>query len=86
MGSAAPGTRRGHSAAAGLIGGELATALAVSLVHTAAMIVAGGLIAVAVYAWLGLKVLPRTWLNLDRLWAASLVVVGVIALAATSFG
>lgn len=75
------GPAPGHTAAAGLIRGDLATALEVSGVHTGVMLVAGGLMAVAVYAWLGLKVLPRTWLNLDRLWAASLVAVGAIALA-----
>jgi len=70
-----------HRAAATLIRGDLATAIAVSLVHTGAMLAAGGLMAVLVHEWLGLKVLARTWLNLDALWAASLVAVGGIALA-----
>ena len=52
-----------------------------SVVHTAAMILAGGLVALAVQAWLGLKVLSRGWFNLDAAWAASLVAVGAIALA-----
>jgi len=70
-----------HRAAATLIGGDLRLALAVALAHTAAMLAAGGMMAVLVYRWLGLKVLPRTWLNLDTPWAASLVAVGGIALA-----
>jgi hypothetical protein len=74
----------GHRAAAALIRGDLGTALVVSLVHTAAMIAAGGLMALAVHGWLGLKVLARTWLNLDALWAGTLVAVGGIALAAAS--
>lgn len=83
LGLCRPGTLdHGHQAAAALIGGNLATAAAVSLVHTAAMIGAGGLIAFAVYAWLGLRVLSRSWFNLDRVWASSLVAVGAIALAA----
>lgn len=69
-----------HRAAATLIGGDLETALVVALAHTAAMLIAGGLMAVLVYRWLGLKVLPRTWLRLDAFWAASLVAVGGIAL------
>ena len=72
---------RGHQAAAALIGGNLGTALAVSLVHAAAMIAAGGLAALAVHAWLGLSVLPKAWLNLDAAWALSLVAVGAVALA-----
>jgi hypothetical protein len=71
-----------HRAAATLMRGDFATALAVALAHTGAMIAAGALMAVLVYGWLGLKVLSRTWLNLEALWAASLVAVGGIALAA----
>jgi hypothetical protein len=73
---------RAHAAAAGLIRGDLGTAVAVSLAHTATMVAIGGVLALAVYAWLGLKVLPRTWLNLDALWAASLVAVGGFSFAA----
>lgn len=73
-----------HRAATSLIGGDLATAVEVSLAHTGAMIVAGGLMAVLVHGWLGLKALPRAWFNLDALWAVSLVVVGAVALAAAN--
>jgi hypothetical protein len=75
---------RAHRAAASLIRGDLATAIAVSLVHTGAMIAVGALMAVLVHGWLGLKALPRTWFNLDALWAASLVAVGGVALAAAA--
>jgi hypothetical protein len=71
---------RGHQAARVLIGGNLAVAMTVSAVHTAAMIVTGGLIAMIVHTWLGLRFLSRSWFNLDIVWAASLVVVGVVAL------
>jgi hypothetical protein len=73
---------RGHQAARQLIGGDLTTALAVSLVHTVAMIATGGLIALAVQAWLGLRFISKSWLNLDAVWAASLILVGAIALLA----
>jgi hypothetical protein len=83
LGLCAVATDRAHEAAADLIRGGLGTAVAVSAVHTAAMIAIGGLMAVAIYAWLGLKALPRTWFNLDALWAASLIAVGGFSLAAT---
>ena len=73
----------GHRAAASLMGGNLATAFAVSFVHTLAMIAAGGAAAFAVYRWLGLKVLTRGWFNLELVWAFSLVAVGALAMAGT---
>lgn len=72
---------RAHLAAGALIGGDLATAVLVSVVHTAAMILTGGLIAILVEAWLGLGFLSRSWIKLDAVWASSLVAVGGAALA-----
>lgn len=71
----------GHRAASVLIGGNLMTAVTVSAVHTAAMICTGGLIALLVHAWLGLRFLSRSWFNLDLVWASSLVAVGGVSLA-----
>jgi hypothetical protein len=45
-------------------------------VHTAAMMVAGLAMAWIVYRYLGLQFLRKAWFNLDRVWAASLVVAG----------
>ncbi len=70
-----------HAAATTLINASLAMALAVSVVHAIAMMAAGGTLAWLVYRYLGLKFLSRSWFNLDVVWAASLIVVGVIALA-----
>ena len=70
-----------HRASQRLIAGNLAAAASVSVVHTAAMVVAGGAMALAVHAWLGLGFIARSWLDLDRVWAASLILVGAIALA-----
>ncbi len=67
----------GHLAAQSLIGSNILTAFGVALVHTFAMTVSGGVIAVIIYVWLGLKFLSKTWFNLDLFWALSLVVVGV---------
>jgi len=82
LGLCAPGEGdAGHRAAAALMAGNTGTAVTVALVHAAAMIVTGGLIAVAVHAWLGLKFLSRSWFNLDLVWALSLILIGVIGLA-----
>lgn len=50
--------------------------VSVSLVHTAAMVVSGGVLAWLVYRYLGLQFLRKSWLNLERLWALSLVLIG----------
>lgn len=60
---------------------SLGTALMVSLVHTLAMIAAGLGLAWLVYRYLGLRLLQRTWLNLDRVWALGLMAAGGAALA-----
>jgi threonine/homoserine/homoserine lactone efflux protein len=51
------------------------------LVHSAAMLLVMGAIAVVVFDRLGLSLLRRRWLNVDRIWAVMLTVSGVIALA-----
>ena len=71
----------GHQAAATLISGNLLTAVTVAIVHAATMIVSGGIMAFAVYQWLGLKFISKSWFNLDVVWALSLIVVGSIGLA-----
>ena len=70
----------GHLAAITLMSNNLVMALLVAAVHTAAMVLGGGLVAMIVYRWLGLRVLSKAWLNLDWLWALSLVLVGVASL------
>lgn len=75
------GLDTGHEAAATLVGANLGMALIVSVVHSLAMIAAGGCAAWLVYRYLGLQYLSRSWFNLDRVWAVSLILVGLIALA-----
>ena len=48
-------------------------ALGATLAHTAAYLLVTGLLAVIVYERVGLRVLRRAWLNLDRLWAIALL-------------
>jgi hypothetical protein len=76
-----PDPGRGHVAADALIKANLGMAVLVSLVHTVAMILTGGLSAWMVYRYLGLKFVSRSWFNLDATWAVSLVVVGALSLA-----
>lgn len=78
---AADGLDAGHAAATALMAANLGTALAVAAVHTLAMVLAGGALALLVYLWLGVRVVSKTWFNLDLVWAVSLVAVGGIGLA-----
>jgi hypothetical protein len=52
----------------------------VSVIHSIAMIAAGGCSAWLVYRYLGLKFVSRSWFNLDTAWAVSLILVGAVAL------
>ena len=70
----------GHAAAMTLMGGNVGMAVAVSVVHAGAMIVSGGLIAWAVFRWLGPQFISRSWFNLDVVWALSLILVGGLGL------
>ena len=72
---------KGHEAAGALINANLGMAVLVSVVHSVAMIVAGGFLAWLVYRYLGLKFVSRSWFNLDTTWAVSLVLVGALSLA-----
>jgi len=71
---------KGHEAAQTLINANLGMAALVAVVHAIAMIAAGGCLAWLVYRYLGLKFVSRSWFNLDTTWAASLILVGAIAL------
>ena len=71
----------GHEAARVLMSANLGMALLVALVHTGAMIAAGGSSAWLVYRYLGLKFLPKSWFNLDAVWAVGLIAVGALSLA-----
>ena len=72
---------RGDAAAGILIGANLGMALLVSIVHSGAMIAAGGLCAWLIYRYLGLKFVVRSWFNLETTWTATLILIGAISLA-----
>ena len=48
------------------------------LIHTAGYLVVTALLAVVVYEKLGLRILRRAWINVDLIWAAALIVAGVL--------
>jgi hypothetical protein len=65
-----------HTAATGsAVAGLLATA-----VHTSGYLAVTGLVAWVVYRKLGLALLCKAWFNVDLVWAAALVVSGVVTL------
>jgi len=57
-----------ETAAGGLLWGGAAAS-----VHTLAMVVVAGVVAVLVYDVVGLNVLRRAWINLDKVWALALL-------------
>jgi len=69
-----------HSAA-GLALTSPAGYLAAIALHTAAMLTVAGAAALVVYYKFGLAILRQAWINLDRIWAAVLIVAGVVAIA-----
>jgi hypothetical protein len=64
-----------HVAAAGPLAALLATA-----VHTTGYLAVTGLVAWVVYNKLGLAILRKAWLNLNVVWAAALMVTGLVIL------
>lgn len=72
-----------HQAASALMTGNIGRAMLVAGLHTTAMMLSGGAIAIAVHRWLGLKFLSKSWFNVDVVWACSLIAVGVVSLMAT---
>lgn len=47
------------------------------LIHSLAMLVTTGAVALAVYQWAGLDFLRRGWINLDLIWTAALIAMGL---------
>ncbi|CAN5744232.1 hypothetical protein BH11PSE8_BH11PSE8_20790 [soil metagenome] len=77
----APLTEWGHVGVMALMQVNIRTAIAVTLVHSVAMVASGLLAAWGVYRYLGLRVLRSAWLDLDLVWALSLVASGAAGVA-----
>ena len=54
--------------------------LAILVVHTAAMFLVMGALALGVYETVGLALLRRAWINLDLIWGAALILAGAVML------
>ena len=69
----------GHSAA--LVADEAnngLTGLMATLVHTVGYLLVTGLVAVIVYEKVGLRLLRSAWINIDLIWAGTLILTGLI--------
>ncbi|MGH7448759.1 MAG: hypothetical protein ACRELT_14405, partial [Longimicrobiales bacterium] len=76
-GSAAPlADPAGHLLAASLSGASVG--LTASVIHTAGYLAVTGVLAVVVYEKLGLGILRRVWVNVNLIWAAALIVAGLV--------
>jgi hypothetical protein len=82
--SAAPVAEHSHGApvllGGGLTAASIAQDAAAVVVHTLAMLLVMGIVAVVVFEKVGVAILRRAWVNLDALWALALAVAGVVTL------
>jgi len=62
----------------GAFTGDWVAGVVGSGLHTGGYLLVTGLVAVAVYEWLGLRLLRSAWINIDLLWALALVATGVL--------
>lgn len=70
-----------HASAMTLFRTGAGLALFAAFAHAAIMIATAGAIAWLVYRYLGLRLLNRSWVNLDLIWAIFLIAAGAIAIA-----
>lgn len=60
--------------------GSALVALAAVGVHTVAMLIATGAVAIVVYQWIGVGFLRRGWINIEPLWICALFATGLALL------
>jgi hypothetical protein len=72
----AEGAHAHHAPAASA---PVGTAILAVTVHTGAMLVTAMMLALVVYAIVGVGVLRKAWINLDWIWAGALVITGGIS-------
>ncbi len=61
-------------------GSVLVSQIVAVSIHAAAMFGAMAIIAIVVYERVGVSILRRAWLNVDRIWAVALIVSGLLTL------
>jgi hypothetical protein len=81
-----PAPHSAHDALAEIAARSVGLTVLAASAHTIAMVATGGAIAWIVYRYLGLELLRRAWFNLDLLWAALLIVVGIVSLVTVGWG
>jgi hypothetical protein len=69
-----------HHHAMPSMGTSLLTGAIVVIVHTSAMLVVMGTIAIVIYEKVGLAILRSAWINLDVIWASALIAAGLLSL------
>ena len=67
-----------HARHAASAAGSLSAGIVVTAVHSAGYLLVTGALAVLVFQKAGLGLLRRAWIDIDRIWAASLVVTGAV--------
>jgi hypothetical protein len=60
--------------------GDLGSGLAATAVHSGSYLIVTTFIAWVVFAWLGVGLLRKAWINLDLIWAVALIVSGSLTL------
>jgi hypothetical protein len=76
----AAGTAHMHNVPALAHGNPILQAIAVVILHTSALLLVMGTIAVVVYDRVGLAILRSAWINLDTIWAVALIAAGLFSL------
>ncbi len=74
------GEHAGHALAMSQAAQTFSQAIAVMMLHTGAMMLTMGTVAIVVYDFVGLAILRSAWINLDLIWAGALIAAGVISL------
>jgi hypothetical protein len=69
-----------HHHAMPSMGTTFLTGATVVLVHTAALLLVMGTIAIVIYEKVGLAILRSAWINLDIIWAGALIAAGLLSL------
>ena len=61
------------------LGTTFVTGALVTLLHTSAMLLVMGVIAIVIYEKVGLAILRSAWINLDVIWAGALIAAGLLS-------
>lgn len=74
----ASGGEHADHLAAVVTGPGAEAAITATALHSAGYLVASGLLAFLVYHYLGVSIIKRWWVNIDRIWAVTLIATGVM--------